>query len=245
MLKQNLPNALTLGNLLCGCLGIQQLLNGNPEWAPWLMLISGVLDFFDGMLARALNVLSDIGKDLDSLADVVSFGVLPGFMAFYLINQAQGLQNPGSLQTEHLFPGIIAFLIPVLSAFRLAKFNHDTRQLNSFIGLPTPANGFFWTGLFYLIVSLKIVSPSILALSVSAIVSALLLNAPIPMFSFKFKKGLKMSELWPQLILILASIPLVIAFGPGSFAPIVCLYVVISIARNLIGKAGISSAKLL
>jgi CDP-diacylglycerol---serine O-phosphatidyltransferase len=240
MIKRNLPNALTLGNLLCGCLAIQQLLSGHAEWAPWLMLASGILDFFDGMLARALNVFSDIGKDLDSLADTVSFGVLPGFMAYYLIAQAQGFENPQSLNLNELFPSVIAFLIPVLSAYRLANFNHDTRQSSSFIGLATPANGFFWAGLFYLVIVLDELSPSYILLASIALISALMLNASIPMFSFKFKKGLQMSELWPQLVLMLASIPLLILYSLGAFAPIILLYVFLSIIQNLVQKPSAS-----
>lgn len=233
MIKRNLPNALTLGNLLCGCLAIQQLLSGNAEWAPWLMLVSGILDFFDGMLARALNVLSDIGKDLDSLADVVSFGVLPGFMAYYLIAQAQGIENPQSLEVSELFPASLAFLIPLLSAFRLANFNHDTKQTSSFIGLATPANGFFWSGLFYLVAIEQVIQPSYILISGVAVASVLLLNAPIPMFSFKFKRGLKTNELWPQIVLLLASIPLLILYSLGAFAPIILIYVLLSMIQNL------------
>ncbi|MEX1187900.1 MAG: CDP-alcohol phosphatidyltransferase family protein [Bacteroidia bacterium] len=236
MLRRNLPNALTLGNLLCGCLAIQQLLSGDPLLAPWLMVASGVLDFFDGMVARALNVLSPVGKDLDSLADVVSFGVLPGFMAFYLIGEASSIDSPQSLDLTNLSPALIAFLIPIFSAFRLAKFNHDTRQTSSFIGMPTPANGFFWAGMFYLIMNDGFEFFSATALSIIALASALWLVSPLPMFSFKFNKNMKIMEWWPQVILLAISIPMLIMYSLSAFASIVFAYALLSLLQSFLIK---------
>jgi CDP-diacylglycerol--serine O-phosphatidyltransferase len=236
MLKQNLPNALTLGNLLCGCLGIQQVLAGNPELAPWLIIIAGVLDFFDGMLARALGVFSNIGKDLDSLADVVSFGVLPGFMVFYLINHATEIS-----ETENLY-AYLAFLIPIFSAYRLAKFNNDERQSSSFIGLPTPANAFFWIGIFYASVSEK-VEFNVSLLIILATISSLLLISPIPMFSFKLKKGISFQKMWPQIVLLIISIPSLLIFKATGFAIIVSSYLTLSILDLVISKSNIKLQK--
>ena len=153
MLKRNLHDLFTLENLLIGCMGIMLVLKGEHVLACYTILISGVFDFFDGMSARALKINNPHGKDLDSLADVVSFGVLPGFLAMSLINGSDdaifdkiwlmGFETPDGLSLL----SYVAFLIPVLSAYRLAKFNHDTRQTDSFIGLPTPANALFWCGL--------------------------------------------------------------------------------------------------
>jgi CDP-diacylglycerol--serine O-phosphatidyltransferase len=136
-LKQNIPNAITCLNLLFGCIAIIYAFQsksphgdlGALTAASWFIFAAAIADFFDGMAARALKVHSDIGKELDSLADVVSFGVAPGMILFQLIN------NPPY--------SWIALMIPVFAAIRLAKFNIDTRQTTYFIGLPTPANGLF------------------------------------------------------------------------------------------------------
>lgn len=234
MLRRNLPNALTLGNLLCGCLGIQQILAGNPELAPWFVIIAGVLDFFDGMLARALGVLSNIGKDLDSLADVVSFGVLPGFMAFYLISNSTGSADLGDLALSESY---LAFLIPVLSAFRLAKFNNDERQSSSFIGMPTPANGFFWTGVFYASVTEGVVFNTSL-LVIVAVLSSFILVSSLPMFSFKLKRNMKMKLMWPQLVLLAISITSLLMFKIAGFAIIVISYLILSLLDNVVRKSG-------
>jgi CDP-diacylglycerol--serine O-phosphatidyltransferase len=137
-MKKQIPNAITCGNLICGCLGIQQALSGNLEWAAYFIWIAALFDFFDGFAARLLKVSSPIGKELDSLADVVSFGVLPGFIIFQLM----GIRTVGLLEINAVnWLSYAAFLIPAFSAYRLAKFNLDTRQSDQFIGLPTPANG--------------------------------------------------------------------------------------------------------
>jgi CDP-diacylglycerol---serine O-phosphatidyltransferase len=152
MIKRNIPNAITCGNLLCGCLAIVCAFNGNLIWASYLVGIAAVLDFLDGFAARMLKVHSEIGKQLDSLADMVTFGVVPGVIMFHLIQYAlvfdvisnadpELLMGAGAISFTHwTFIPFIAFLIPVFSALRLAKFNIDTRQSDSFIGVPTPAN---------------------------------------------------------------------------------------------------------
>lgn len=149
-----IPNLLTCLNLLCGCLGITMAFYGKLDWAAYLVGIAAILDFLDGFVARILNAHSEIGKQLDSLADMVTFGVLPGIIMFHLIQRtvipyvlATQTFEFGSLWNGEAFdPGpmgllpFLAFLIPVFSAIRLAIFNIDTRQSDSFIGLPTPAN---------------------------------------------------------------------------------------------------------
>ena len=227
MLKQNLPNAITLGNLLCGCLGLQQLFTGNPDLAPWFIVMAGVLDFFDGMAARALNVSSPIGKDLDSLADVVSFGVLPTFLAFYLVRSAEGATSPMVLDIDHLFPAAIVFVMALISALRLARFNHDTRQTTSFIGMPTPANGFLWAGIFYGIRQDLFPMPSAWIIAILAILSSYLLVSSIPMFSFKFSK-VGVQKMIPQIVFIVAAIPLLIFFKIAAFAILIAAYVIFS-----------------
>ena len=128
-LLRHLPNAMTCGNLLCGCLGIVLAMRGHLDTAAWLILLAGVLDFGDGFVARLVKVSGPFGKELDSLADVVTFGVLPSVIAFQLM----WFQNLGVISYS-------AFLIAVLAALRLARFNIDTRQSDQFIGVPVPAN---------------------------------------------------------------------------------------------------------
>lgn len=146
MIKKNIPNAITCGNLLCGCLAITSAFHGDLIWAAYLVGIAAVLDFLDGFVARVLKVHSEIGKQLDSLADMVTFGVVPGIIMFHLITLAEfyWAYGQGVLRItipEYIFYlPYIAFLIPIFSCIRLAKFNIDTRQTDSFIGVPTPAN---------------------------------------------------------------------------------------------------------
>lgn len=158
MIKRNIPNFITCLNLFCGCIGIVFAFEGNLVWSAYMIGIAAVLDFLDGFAARLLKVNSEIGKQLDSLADMVTFGVLPGIVMFNLLQQSfyydlfiEYWQVPlpnkfndiwYDTQRSDYLP-YIAFLIPVLSAVRLAKFNLDTRQTDSFIGLPTPANSIF------------------------------------------------------------------------------------------------------
>ncbi|RZK32871.1 MAG: hypothetical protein EOO61_16480 [Hymenobacter sp.] len=150
-MKKHLPNTLTCINLLCGCLALTFIFKGNLVAGAYLIGIAAVADFFDGLLARALRVSSPIGKDLDSLADMVSFGVVPGAIMYQLMLQALGATTGGVAQVSlGLVSGPAAwvpyvavffpFLITIFSALRLAKFNNDTRQTTSFIGLPTPAS---------------------------------------------------------------------------------------------------------
>lgn len=147
-IKKNIPNAITCGNLLCGCLAIVFIFNNDLLAASGLVVLAGVLDFLDGMVARLLKVHSEIGKQLDSLADMVTFGVVPGLMMFKLIRYALYISSDDTMADpftllltqpkEHL-PSYVAFCITIFSALRLAKFNIDTRQSDSFIGVPTPA----------------------------------------------------------------------------------------------------------
>jgi CDP-diacylglycerol--serine O-phosphatidyltransferase len=236
MLKRNIPNYITLGNLICGCLGIQQLFAGNPILATFFVLAAAFLDFFDGMAARALKVGSPIGKDLDSLADVVSFGVLPGFMAYWLMARPAiscVSDKEVMMCAGFLFPAAFALLIPAFSAFRLAKFNHDTRQTESFIGLPTPANGLFWCGMMWMQADGFLVENTyeIWIYLLLVALSCYLLIAEIPMFSFKMKHlGWKGNEL--RYVFIGLCIPLFLFLKLAALAPVILLFVVVSVLNN-------------
>ncbi len=211
MIKRNIPNAITLGNLFCGCLAIVKCFEGDLVWAAYLVGIAAVLDFFDGFAARILKVTSPIGKDLDSLADMVTFGVVPGVMMFKLFKITIPIQNwegcvgcemPGHYLTPSVLESYLpylALLIPIFSAIRLAKFNNDTRQTESFIGLPTPANAILICSLPLIIYFSSGIDGSIYPTRASMIINqygfltsltlitSLLLIAPIPLFALKFK----------------------------------------------------------
>jgi CDP-diacylglycerol--serine O-phosphatidyltransferase len=176
-LSRHLPNLLTLGNLVCGCLGIVSAFQF-PLYAPaYFVWAACVFDFFDGFAARALKTSSPIGKELDSLADMVSFGVLPS-ITMYIWIERSAPQSP-------LAYG--AFLIAIFSAMRLAKFNIDENQNDSFIGLPTPANALFITGLAFLGTPLNAVTSSTSGLVFITGLFSLLLVAPLDLFALKFK----------------------------------------------------------
>lgn len=137
-IKKHIPNGITLLNLLSGCIAIIFIFNDDLQVAAYLIFLAALFDFLDGMAARILKVKSDIGKELDSLADIVSFGLVPGFIMMKLIQSSFGVTSVNTGFTT-VIP-YIALLIPAFSALRLAKFNTDSRQIERFIGLPTPAN---------------------------------------------------------------------------------------------------------
>ncbi len=138
MIKRQIPNLITLGNLLCGVLATIAAANGGIAEAAIFICLGIFLDFFDGMAARLLNVASPLGKELDSLADVVTSGVAPGVILFVLLSGGDPLLG---------FFSPLAFLMPLFAAYRLAKFNLDTRQSHSFLGLPVPSNALIWVGI--------------------------------------------------------------------------------------------------
>ena len=142
-ITRHIPNTLTCLNLFSGCIACVMAFEARYEWALAFIIFSAVFDFFDGMMARALDAHSIIGKDLDSLADDVSFGVAPSLIVFSLFKE---MDYSGAMESlAGVFP-YLAFLLSVFSALRLAKFNNDTRQTSSFVGLPVPANAFIGDG---------------------------------------------------------------------------------------------------
>lgn len=141
VLKQHIPNALTCGNLVSGCLSILFVASGMPVKAAIMVFVAGLFDFLDGFSARLLHAHSPIGADLDSLSDVVSFGVAPGFIMYWLMSRASDLPN-FSVFGYNLLP-CLAFLLPVFSAIRLAKFNIDDTQKTLFRGIPAPGMAVF------------------------------------------------------------------------------------------------------
>jgi len=218
MLKKHLPNTITCANLFSGCIGIVFAFKGHLETAAYFVILSGIFDFFDGMVARLLNVKSDIGKDLDSLADMVSFGFLPGVIMFHLLKASD-------YSSEYL--PYLGFIITIFSALRLAKFNNDTRQTEDFIGLNTPMNTLFICSLPFIAQDYRqIISSSILLIAITAITSFLLVSE-IKIFSLKFSNLSWAKNKIKFIFLILSAI--LIAFLQFAAIPFVLvLYIALS-----------------
>ena len=181
-LKAQLPNFITLLNLLSGVVGILWVLEGQLLYGAYFVILSAGFDFLDGFAARLLKVQSDMGKELDSLADVVSFGVLPGILLYSLTKT----------QTDSQVLPYLTLIIPMLSAYRLAKFNLDTRQSDRFIGLPTPANALLLSTLPHLVAHWPELTPwvtSPIALVVIAWATSILLVSELPLIALKFKNS--------------------------------------------------------
>lgn len=257
----NIPNLFTAGNLLSGVCSIILAFSGQLELACFLIYFAAILDFFDGFLARLLNQKSELGKQLDSLADMVTFGVAPGILVcLVLVIQTTDLRYiPGLTFNEFVgmkigqFLHLLSFgqwgminwiclaglIIPFFSMFRLAKFNIDSRQSESFIGLPTPANTIFFTAFPLLLASNYEQSPNAVldflttpwVLFAITVVMSLLLVAELPLFSLKFKhfkwKGNEVKFVF--LLICVVLIPLLLAW---SILIIITLYLILSIIEN-------------
>lgn len=189
----NLPNLLTMSNLFCGCCAFVLVVGGSPDMAAWFTLASFVFDYADGMAARALKIASPLGKELDSLADVISFGAVPAAMIYMMLSRAL---DPGFLPT--LSPrglnveALPAFVLAMFAGLRLGKFNLDTRQAQYFIGLSTPACTIFVLGLALAVhkglfqVDVWLLNPWLL-FPLTALLCFLLISE-IPMFGMKIKR---------------------------------------------------------
>ena len=229
-MKKHIPNIITSFNLLSGIMAIYFSFFGQLQLAAALMALGAFFDFFDGLAARALNVKSEMGKQMDSLADMVSFGLVPGFIMFQLMQKSESLPNMmiGGLV---VLP-FLAFIIPVLSAFRLAKFNIDTRQTDSFIGLPTPALALFVGSLPFLIDG--VFSMQLLWLNnyyillVLSFALSMLLVSELPLFSLKFK-NLKWKDNAIRFVFLGLSILFLALLQLGAFPVIIILYVFLSL----------------
>ena len=199
---KHIPNTVTLANLLCGCLSIVATFSGNFILAGVLILLAAVFDFLDGFLAGQLNAHSELGKQLDSLADIVSFGVAPAMIAFRIM-----AVNPDALPFPQL--PYIAFVMVLFSALRLAKFNAETTSSDYFIGMPTPANGMFWATLPLVLrdlherdlLQLEAFLFHPINIAVLCVVFAAFLVLPIRMFSLKLKQP-GFVPIWQQVALV-------------------------------------------
>ncbi len=213
-MKKHIPNTITLLNLCSGAMGVVAAYEADYKMVVFFILLSAVLDFLDGFMARLLKAYSPLGKELDSLADVISFGLVPAMVAKSLMTASLG------------WVSWFGLLIAAFSALRLAKFNIDDRQTTSFIGMPTPANAILWGGLAYAYAEFFSANPYItLALVVA---TSLLLVSSLPMFSLKFR-SFSPKENIPQYTLIVVSAILFIVLKLEALAWIITLYILMSI----------------
>ena len=227
-MKKHIPNTITCLNLISGCIATYWAFNNLYMMALLFIVIGAVFDFFDGMSARLLHVSSPIGKELDSLADCITFGFAPSAIVFSKLNELFAL--PYTFPNEWV--PFLAFIMAAFSALRLAKFNLDERQALGFIGLPTPANALFWgsliVGLGDQIATLPYAFWLIL---LGTFISSYLLVSEIPMFALKFKTwGWQGNEI--KYVFLLTCIPLLILMGISGLAAIIALYVLLSIVNN-------------
>ena len=225
-ITRHIPNTVTCCNLLSGCVASVMAFQANYEAAILFIILGAIFDFFDGMLARLLNVSGPLGKELDSLADDITFGFAPSAIVFSLFKEVQYPEFMSGI--VDYFP-YTAFIIAAFSALRLGKFNIDPRQSSSFIGLPTPANALFWGSLVVGGHSF-LVSDSFNAayLFILVILMSYLLVAELPMFSLKFK-NLSWRDNKISYIFLLVCIPLLAIFRLGGFAAIILWYILWSL----------------
>lgn len=234
-MTRHIPNFVTCCNLFSGCIASVMAFQASYTAAIAFIVLAAIFDFFDGLLARALDARSPIGKDLDSLADDISFGVAPSLIVYSLFKE---VKVPEYLSSVSEYLPYAAFLISVFSALRLAKFNIDTRQTSSFIGLPTPANALFWgaltVGAHDMIVSSSLGAFCLLLL---VVLTSWLLVAEIPMFSLKFK-NLSWRDNKVRFVFLLVCIPLILYLGISGLAAVIIWYALLSFATQR--KSGVN-----
>ncbi|MEO7975736.1 CDP-alcohol phosphatidyltransferase family protein [Flavobacterium sp.] len=231
-IKKHIPNLITLLNLFCGCIAVVFVSQNNFLIAFYFVCLGIFLDFFDGFFARLFKVSSPLGLQLDSLADMVTSGVVPGYVMYSLFLKSA---NPND-EIGSVFIPFLGFIITLGSCYRLANFNIDTRQTDSFIGLPTPANALF-------ILSLPLVikySDSLIVFGILTnhwvllaitICSAYILNAEIPLFSLKVKK-FNLNDNILQIVFLLISVVLVLLLNYLAIPLIIIFYVLLSVVNN-------------
>jgi len=224
-MKKHIPNSITCCNLISGSIATGFAFAGNIKVALLLIIIGAVFDFFDGMFARLLNVSSPIGKELDSLADVITFGLAPSTIIF---SQLHVMSYPTFLEPLRDYLPYVAFIMAAFSALRLAKFNLDERQALGFIGLPTPANALFWGSLLVGVGEKLETRPwALYFILTGVLISSWLLVSEISMFALKFKHwSFKGNEV--KYLFLITCCPLVAIFGISAFAIIIAWYVILS-----------------
>jgi CDP-diacylglycerol---serine O-phosphatidyltransferase len=241
--RKSIPNIITSINLLCGSIAVILVFEGFLHMAAIMVLVASVFDFLDGFAARLLNAYSAVGKELDSLADMVSFGLAPALVVYRMMKESLS----GSSVDEHSFIilPLLAMVIAVFSALRLAIFNVDERQSNEFIGLPTPANAIFFISLplvihygsphHFLHPFFLSVTGNFTVLLILAVVFSFLLVSPYPLFSLKFT-NLSFSSNSTRYIFVIIALVLVLLAGIYALPFIIIAYILLSLSVALIRK---------
>jgi len=239
-MTRHIPNFITSLNLASGFLAIIFILKGDPVTASWLVLAAMVFDFLDGFASRLLNAYSDLGKELDSLADVVSFGVVPGLIIYLLLSTSLDTSLPSAVNSTWftiVLISLVPALLPVCAGLRLAKFNIDTTQTTSFRGLPTPAAALAVVSVLLSSVYsdseiLKALISSPVFIIIFSLAVSLLMVSRIPLLSFKFKSwGFRGNE--GRYILVAVSVVMIIILHWGGIPLIIPAYIIVSLlVRN-------------
>lgn len=232
--KKHLPNTITLLNLFCGCIAMVFALNKEFEMAFYFVSLGIFLDFFDGFFARLFQVSSPLGLQLDSLADMVTSGVVPGIVMYQMLGSSSGY--PKLDWAVEPFP-FLGFLITLGSCYRLANFNIDTRQTDSFIGLPTPANALFILSLPLVLHDLdsffvlELLTNPFVLIGIT-LLSVYMLNAEIPLFSLKVKKMSWKGNALP-IGFLMSSVVVIASFQYAGIPLLILLYVLLSLINNI------------
>lgn len=236
---RNIPNYITIANLFCGVLSIISTFSNQLSLAAFFIFLGIFLDFFDGFFARLLKIENEFGLQLDSLADLVTSGLAPSFILFKLLNANNTTQLLGEFSFDTPFSSIslIAFLIPIFAALRLANFNIDKNQKNSFIGLPTPMTAIF-------IASIPLIKSEFFnsiysntsTLCIISVVLSILMISKLNLFSIKvnFQENLSSQLNMMRLFMLISSLILLFFFNLAAIPFIVVLYIILSIINNLL-----------
>jgi len=232
-IKAQIPNLFTMLNLFCGCLALVMAIDLKFDMAFYFVCLGIFFDFFDGFFARKFNVAGPLGVQLDSLADMVTSGVVPGYVMFKM------MANSDSFGIESYFP-YLGFVITLGACYRLAKFNIDTRQSDSFIGLPTPANALFLTSLP--LINLSFYDDNFAGMIYNnwvlvclALLSAYIMNAEIPLFSLKIK-DFSFAKYKLQIFFLAISVLMLIFLQILAVPLIIIIYVLLSVINNIVNK---------
>jgi CDP-diacylglycerol--serine O-phosphatidyltransferase len=240
-MKRHLPNLITLLNLACGTVAIVLTLEGQWRWAVYLVLAAAVFDFLDGMAARLLKAYSETGKQLDSLADMVSFGVLPAIFIYVIFKSLfQNQPSDAGKIYDHLQWVVLisVLLVPAFSAIRLARFNTEEDQGAFFYGLPTPAHALFWTGIYWQFMQGGTIFGTPLKLFFMwaiMLIMAFHMILPVPMYSLKFEHMRLRGNLVRYLLLLLAVVILVL-MGWGGLPLVILVYILLSLLNLLLAR---------
>ena len=246
-IKAQIPNLFTMLNLFCGCVALVMVSQNNFEWSFFFVCLGIFFDFFDGFFARKFGVAGPLGVQLDSLADMVTSGVVPGYTIFRFLGEIDVkefvLNNCIYQYRGADYIPYLGFIITLGACYRLAKFNIDTRQSDSFIGLPTPANTLFFTSLPLLHIFSEYVKDDInlnftllkIVLVALVLLSAYIMNAEIPLFSLKIK-NFSFAKYKLQIFFLVVSVLMLIFLHILAVPLIIILYVLLSVINNIVTK---------